>query len=165
MSKVTLTTVSGTGSIQTFANNINNNSQAIEEAFDNTLSRDGTSPNEMNANLDMNSYRILNLSDAVSNSEPVTLSQVSDVIESAISSDPERFRGPQGIQGIQGIKGDSGAIALTLTRNQIRGEHRGEHFGWENSSGLEAPHDRQRPRFWHGLVPHVLHHELIKGLI
>ena len=119
MSKVTLTTVSGTGSIQTFANNINNNSQAIEEAFDNTLSRDGTSPNEMNANLDMNSYRILNLSDAVSNSEPVTLSQVSDVIESAISSDPERFRGPQGIQGIQGIKGDSGAIALTLTRNQI----------------------------------------------
>lgn len=40
---------------------INVNSALIETALENTLSRDGTSPNAMGANLDMNSFRILNL--------------------------------------------------------------------------------------------------------
>ena len=40
---------------------INNNNAAIEAALENTLSRDGTSPNEMNAPLDMNSNKIANL--------------------------------------------------------------------------------------------------------
>lgn len=59
--KVTLATVS------TFQNDtsavalINANSAAITTALDNTLSRDGTSPNQMGAPLDMNSYPILNL--------------------------------------------------------------------------------------------------------
>lgn len=39
---------------------INSNSDAISAAFDNTLSRDGTSPNTMGADLDMNSNKILN---------------------------------------------------------------------------------------------------------
>jgi hypothetical protein len=40
---------------------INSNNAAIETAMENTLSRDGTSPNNMLSNLDMNSYRITNL--------------------------------------------------------------------------------------------------------
>lgn len=39
---------------------INSNSDKIEAAIENTLSRNGTSPNTMNAVLDMNGFRILN---------------------------------------------------------------------------------------------------------
>ena len=41
--------------------NVNTNSAAITTAMDNTLSRDGTTPNQMAANLDMNSHNIINL--------------------------------------------------------------------------------------------------------
>lgn len=40
---------------------INENSDKIEAAFQNTLSRDGSTPNTMGASLDMNSNRILNV--------------------------------------------------------------------------------------------------------
>ena len=42
------------------------NNRAIEQAIEKSLSRDGTSPNEMNSDFDMNSHRIINLPDAVS---------------------------------------------------------------------------------------------------
>jgi hypothetical protein len=57
----------------------NANNEAIETALENTLSRDGTGPNGMEANLDMDEHRILNLPDAVNNSEPVTLGQLSSL--------------------------------------------------------------------------------------
>lgn len=47
----------------------NANYTAIENAFENTLSRDGTGPNAMGANFDMNSYRIINLPAPVANSD------------------------------------------------------------------------------------------------
>lgn len=39
---------------------LNSNFQALQTALENTLSRDGTTPNTMSSNLDMNGYRILN---------------------------------------------------------------------------------------------------------
>jgi hypothetical protein len=51
----------------------NDNFALIESAIENTLSRDGTTPNTMGADLDMNSNRINNLPDPVNNSEPITL--------------------------------------------------------------------------------------------
>jgi hypothetical protein len=55
--KPTLTTVtSGFNSTTT----LNNNFTALRNAFDNTLSLDGSTPNAMNADLDMNSNDILN---------------------------------------------------------------------------------------------------------
>jgi hypothetical protein len=59
---------------------INGNSNSIEAAIENTLSRDGTAPNMMLADLDMNSHRILNLLDATTAQEPVTLSQLQSQI-------------------------------------------------------------------------------------
>ena len=54
----TLTTVSsGFNSTTT----LNNNFTALRDAFDNTLSLDGSTPNAMNANLDMNSKDLLNV--------------------------------------------------------------------------------------------------------
>lgn len=40
---------------------INDNYDKIEEAFENTLSRDGSTPNQMNADIDMNGNSILNV--------------------------------------------------------------------------------------------------------
>lgn len=59
---------------------INSNNAAIETAFDNTLSRDGSTPNQMEASIDMNSNKVLNLPNATSNSEPATYGQLQDVV-------------------------------------------------------------------------------------
>lgn len=57
MAKLTINSlVSGFPSVTT----LNDNFQAIEAALENTLSRDGSTPNHMNADLDMNGNRILN---------------------------------------------------------------------------------------------------------
>lgn len=67
--KLTLSTI---GSRYASVAALNANFSAIATAMENTLSRDGTSPNALSANLDMNSNRILNLPAPTSNNEPVT---------------------------------------------------------------------------------------------
>lgn len=57
---------------------INNNSDAIEAALEKTLSRDGTSPNMMETQLDMNSNRIINLIAAVQDTEPLRKKEFDD---------------------------------------------------------------------------------------
>lgn len=75
MAKLTLSdVVSGYAS----ATAVNANNTLVENALENTLSRDGTSPNAMMANLDMNNYRILNLPSPVSVNEPARLQDVLD---------------------------------------------------------------------------------------
>lgn len=64
----------------TAVSQINSNSHIVENAFENTLSRDGTQPNSMNSNLDMNSFRILNLPNPSSGTEPLRLQDLSDFI-------------------------------------------------------------------------------------
>lgn len=77
MAKLSLTTIAaGYGSVDA----LNANFDAIEAAVENTLSRDGTTPNTMSANLDMNSKRILNLPAPVSSSEPARLQDVQDAV-------------------------------------------------------------------------------------
>jgi hypothetical protein len=70
MAKLSLSTiVSSYSSVAT----INANFAAIAAAIDNTLSRDGTSPNTMSATLDMNSNRLINLASPVNSSDAVRL--------------------------------------------------------------------------------------------
>jgi hypothetical protein len=86
MAKLTLTDVSsGYGSTSA----INSNNDAIETALENTLSRDGTGPNTMSAQLDMNNQRIVNLPDAVADQEPITLSQAGSIagVENPLTQD------------------------------------------------------------------------------
>ncbi len=71
MSKINLIDIANLQNENSVVNSFNNNNSTVEAAIENTLSRDGTSPNEMNADLDMNSNRILNLPEADSNTEPV----------------------------------------------------------------------------------------------
>lgn len=58
--KVSLVTIGSLQNESTALAQLNANSAAITAAMDNTLSRDGTSPNQMGSNFDMNSYSILN---------------------------------------------------------------------------------------------------------
>lgn len=61
MSKITLTDIANLQNPTTAVNAINSNSAVIQTAFDNTLSRDGTSPNQMGSNLDMNGNTVINM--------------------------------------------------------------------------------------------------------
>lgn len=61
MSKVTLQNVASLTNQPTALAAMSGNNAAIQSGFDNTLSRDGTAPNQMGANLDMNNFQILNL--------------------------------------------------------------------------------------------------------
>lgn len=68
MAKLTLSDITTVVNAPT---SINANSALIEAALENTLSRDGTAPNTMGANLDMNSNRIINLPFPASDTEPL----------------------------------------------------------------------------------------------
>ena len=63
---------------------IDDNFDKVETALENTLSRDGSGPNAMGANLDMNGYRILNLPEATNNAEPVRLGDIQGVVDEAV---------------------------------------------------------------------------------
>jgi hypothetical protein len=77
--KVTLTNLVNLQNETTAVNAINTNNQIITLALDNTLSRDGTSPNQMGANLDMNSNHILNLPTPTSNFDAVRLADITTI--------------------------------------------------------------------------------------
>jgi hypothetical protein len=57
------------------------NNRAIEAAIENTLSRDGTSPNDMDADLDMGGHRVTNLAAPVEGSDAVRLQDIMEGIE------------------------------------------------------------------------------------
>jgi hypothetical protein len=65
----------------------NANNDTIETAFDNTVSRDGTTPNHMLADFDMNGYRILNLGEPVDGSDAIRLEDLYNYLRSFILED------------------------------------------------------------------------------
>lgn len=76
MSKVPLLPVASIDN--SLINNINTNSNTITTAFDNTLSRNGQSPNQMQSVLDMNSNPIINIPFASTPNQPVALGQLTN---------------------------------------------------------------------------------------
>lgn len=51
---------------------INENFSALQTAIENTISRDGTTPNFMDADLDLNSYKIINAGTPTNNTDVIT---------------------------------------------------------------------------------------------
>lgn len=78
----------------------NANNDLIEAGFDNTLSRDGTSPNTMGADLDMNSNHILNLPAPLSATEPLRLQDLADFLD--------------GTSGVSGVTGPASSVDREL---------------------------------------------------
>ena len=77
MAKLVLSDLSSLANDPSAVNTINTNSAAIETALENTLSRDGTSPNAMGAHLDMNGWMVINLSGWSSTTGPANFTSVS----------------------------------------------------------------------------------------
>jgi hypothetical protein len=73
MAKLTLSDLANLQNEATAVATLASNNALTETALENTLSRDGTSPNMMAADLDMNSNSILNLPSPTVSTEPVTL--------------------------------------------------------------------------------------------
>lgn len=99
---------------------LNANFSRIETAFDNTLSRDGSGPNTMEASLDMNSNRLINLGDPVDNSDGATKAYVDSLAFPDAEVGPEGPQGPEGPPGPPGADGVPGAdgadgLAATIT--------------------------------------------------
>jgi hypothetical protein len=78
MAKLTLSNVQNFQNESSAVTTLTQNNVATIAAVENTVSRDGTTPNHMNADFDMNGNRIINLPDAVSDQEPATFSQLSE---------------------------------------------------------------------------------------
>ena len=66
MTKLNLNNLSSLQNEQSAISVINNNNDAIETFAENVLSRDGSTPNVMEAELDLNNNRIINLPPPVS---------------------------------------------------------------------------------------------------
>jgi hypothetical protein len=92
MAKVTRVTLTNLDNPSTAVSQINTNFANLQTAMDNTLSRDGTSPNTMLASLDMNSNRIINLPEPENDAEAArkvdvdTVQENLDEIEAALQA-------------------------------------------------------------------------------
>lgn len=80
MTKISLNNVGSLIDATTAASTINSNFGVIRTAFDNTLSRDGTTPNQMLAPIDMNSNSITNLPSPLTTTSPLRLQDLNTFI-------------------------------------------------------------------------------------
>ena len=83
MAKLTLSSL-GNESIPQASSTVNANNVLTEAAIENTLSRDGTTPNSMSVDLDMGSNKIINLAAPVNNNDAARLV---DIVPGADGSD------------------------------------------------------------------------------
>ncbi len=99
---------------------INDNFSTIEsELNNNVLRRDSATGNQMEANIDMNSNRLVNLLDAINGREPVTLDQLNGALSAAssglIAAQQEQQTGAQVVAGVTTFTG----ITYTLSSNNL----------------------------------------------
>lgn len=89
--------------------NINNNSAAIATAMENTLSRDGTTPNQMGADLDMNTNDVLNVGS-------MTIDTIAVTTGITINGEPVvpgGGGGGGGGSGVSSVNGRTGDVVLS----------------------------------------------------
>lgn len=117
MTKIVLTSLANLTNQTTAINTINANNAAIQAAWDNNLSRDGTTPNQMGANLDMNSNKIVNLPLPTTSSEPVRLQDVPS-INPSVGLTPASVSSTGAVKAYSGNAppaSGTGAIGLTVS--------------------------------------------------
>lgn len=111
MSKVTLTDFTSLTNEESAVAALNANNAAIEAFSDLVLSRNGASPNQMSANLDMNGFRMINMAAPVDDNDPVRLIDVVDGIR-GLQGDPGPPGGPL-------ADGDYGDVVVSGTGTVI----------------------------------------------
>ena len=122
MAKLTLTDVSN---ILTAVSTLNTNNQRIEDALEKTLSRDGTSPNEMNAELDMNDNRVYNLPAPTTDTEPMRKGDVDALVAAAssgiIATQAEAEAGVDNLKLLSPLRGKQQIVANGKDATWTRG--------------------------------------------
>lgn len=109
--KIALTDITNLQNETSVTANINGNNTTVENAIENTLSRDGTSPNSMGATLDMDSNPIINLPGALLSHEPIRKAEFDSATIHSL--------GIAGTGFISTNAGINNAYALTGTANEI----------------------------------------------
>lgn len=84
--KPTLTPLDGSGNLSSVVFELNNNLDVLAEAIEDCVSRVGSAPNALGANLDVNNFRVLNVPYAISNTEPVPYAQAVAMLSGSIPS-------------------------------------------------------------------------------
>lgn len=133
MAKVELTRINNAGSSSGTAN-INNNSTKIEEAFDNTLSRDGTTPNQMNADIDMNGNDLLNVNFLQAEDVIVDGQQLTSILDSVVTLSNQT-------QQAKDIAVNSSALAINAATNAQMSAAQAQQWAdiaLENATGMET---------------------------
>jgi hypothetical protein len=104
MTKVTLPRLTSLTNQESAIQALNEWAATLETFSEQVLARNGQTPNTMNANIDLNSNRLLNLGAPVDDNDAVRLIDVVDGIQ-----------GPQGIQGPSGsvTDGDKGDVVVS----------------------------------------------------
>ena len=104
MAKIVLNDVGNlTGNPTSAEQTLNTNSERIETEFDNTLSRDGSEPNHMEAVIDMNSNRIINLgapaapNDAARFKDIANVVTVDDLVVPPLDGNETKYLGTDGV--------------------------------------------------------------------
>lgn len=117
----------------------------VSEAFDNTLSRDGSSPNSMGADINMENHRILNLPFGVSDGEPVTVGQVATISTGYVVQRQEIYdaAGGETVINFTGLVYTPGSNNLGVYKNGVRLFITGDASGYqetdENTITLGTP--------------------------
>ncbi len=102
---------------------INTNNQRVEDAFANTLSRDGSAPNAMNAVLDMGTHRVINLAAPVSDNDAVRLTDLDSISQITFANLQEAIDAVDTLGDIQtateGFKDDAEAAAVDAAASAV----------------------------------------------
>ncbi len=120
MAKVDLADVGSVANAISFAAAVNDRLTKIESAVENTVSRDGTAPNQMGADFDMNSHRIMNTLDPVNANDVITLGWLAN--EFAATADlllRSQLGDVAGSDLVGFTQGDTDAVAGT-TQDKLR---------------------------------------------
>lgn len=123
--KITLTNIPNLQNETSAVTAINSNNAILTAAINNTLSRDGTSPDQMNSVLDMNSKQVLNLPFPATANSPLRLSDLASFTGSGVVSSL-----PAG-----------GTTGQTLTKNSNINYDAGWSNGVVSLVGLSLPSD------------------------
>ena len=125
---------------------INANFAAVEAAMEKTLSRDGTSPNQMDEDLDLNSFEIINAAKVTTTALRVAGQDI--YVNAAVLTGPTGPAGPTGLTGSTGAigptgptgpTGPSGPLSPTVTENLTAGYTSTAYNAGTKSSGTFTP--------------------------
>lgn len=85
MAKLNIPDIGSLSNASSARQTINQNFTNIEAAIDKTLSRDGTQPNQMEAELDLNDHKVINVADPVEDTDAVNLRSVKPLVDAYAS--------------------------------------------------------------------------------